>query len=47
MTVRNASGRGGRNQEYALALALALERRCAGIAALAADTDGIDGGRAR
>ena len=43
VTVRNASGRGGRNQEYALALALALEGR-QGISALAADTDGIDGG---
>jgi hydroxypyruvate reductase len=36
-------GRGGPNQEYALALALALHGR-AGIAALAADTDGTDGG---
>jgi len=36
-------GRGGPNQEYALALALALEGR-AGIHALAADTDGTDGG---
>ena len=35
-------GRGGRNTEYALALALALEGR-ANIWALAADTDGIDG----
>jgi hydroxypyruvate reductase len=43
VTVRNRDGRGGRNQEYALALALALER-AAGISALAADTDGIDGG---
>lgn len=43
-TVRvvNPDGRGGRNSEYALALALALDgepRACA----LAADTDGIDG----
>ncbi len=38
-----AHGRGGRNQEYALALALALEG-VPGISALAADTDGIDGG---
>ncbi|HJU30623.1 MAG TPA: DUF4147 domain-containing protein [Hyphomicrobiaceae bacterium] len=43
VTVRHAQGRGGRNQEYALALALAL-RGAPGIAALAADTDGIDGG---
>lgn len=37
------SGRGGPNQEYALALAIALEGT-RGIAALAADTDGTDGG---
>jgi hydroxypyruvate reductase len=43
VTVRNAKGRGGRSQEYALALALALGGR-QGISALAADTDGIDGG---
>jgi len=43
VTVRNAQGRGGRNQEYALALMLALEGE-QGISALAADTDGIDGG---
>jgi hydroxypyruvate reductase len=36
-------GRGGPNQEYALALALALDAT-PGIAALAADTDGTDGG---
>jgi hydroxypyruvate reductase len=36
-------GRGGPNQEYALALALALGG-APGIAALAADTDGTDGG---
>lgn len=42
VTIRGA-GRGGPNQEYALALALALEET-PGIAALAADTDGIDGG---
>lgn len=35
--------KGGPNQEYALALALAL-RGQEGISALAADTDGIDGG---
>ncbi|MEN6542764.1 glycerate kinase [Parvibaculum sp.] len=38
-------GRGGRNQEYALALALAL-RAAPGISAIAGDTDGIDGGSA-
>ena len=43
VTVRNKAGRGGRSQEYALALALALSG-APGIAALAADTDGIDGG---
>jgi hydroxypyruvate reductase len=37
-------GRGGRNSEFALALAIALDRRD-GIFALAADTDGIDGGK--
>jgi hydroxypyruvate reductase len=36
-------GQGGRNQEYALALAVALAGT-PGIAALAADTDGTDGG---
>jgi len=35
-------GRGGRNTEYALALALALRGRL-GVWALAADTDGVDG----
>jgi hydroxypyruvate reductase len=35
-------GRGGRNAEYALALAIALDGR-AGIEAIACDTDGIDG----
>ncbi len=39
-------GRGGPNQEYALALAIHLNG-AAGIAALAADTDGIDGGGGR
>jgi glycerate 2-kinase len=37
------NGRGGPNQEYALALAIGLDG-AAGICALAADTDGIDGG---
>lgn len=36
-------GRGGPNQEYALALALAIDS-AHGISALAADTDGTDGG---
>ena len=36
-------GKGGPNQEYALALAIALDG-AEGIYALAADTDGIDGG---
>lgn len=42
VTVRGR-GRGGPNQEYALALA-GLLRDTAGIAALAGDTDGADGG---
>jgi hydroxypyruvate reductase len=37
------NGRGGPNQEYALALAIALDGE-KGIAALAGDTDGTDGG---
>ncbi|MBI4967986.1 MAG: glycerate kinase [Rhodospirillales bacterium] len=41
VTVRG-SGKGGRNGEFLLALAIALEGR-AGIWALAVDTDGIDG----
>jgi len=36
-------GRGGPNQEYALALAIALDG-AAGIAGIAGDTDGTDGG---
>lgn len=40
---QNTSGQGGPNQEYALALAIALEGTN-GISALAGDTDGIDGG---
>ena len=39
-------GRGGPNQEYALALAIALAET-PGIAALAGDTDGTDGGSGR
>jgi hydroxypyruvate reductase len=41
VTVRG-KGRGGRNAEFLLGLAIALQGR-AGISALAADTDGIDG----
>lgn len=43
VTIRG-NGTGGPNQEYALALALALDG-APGIAALAGDTDGTDGGR--
>jgi glycerate 2-kinase len=42
VTIRG-KGRGGPNQEYALALAIALDG-APGIHALAADTDGSDGG---
>ena len=42
VTIRG-EGRGGPNQEYALALAIALDG-AAGIAALSGDTDGTDGG---
>jgi glycerate 2-kinase len=45
VTIRG-NGRGGPNQEYALALALALDGM-PGIAALAGDTDGTDGGAGR
>ena len=38
----HGQGRGGRNAEFALALAIALDG-AAGIAAIACDTDGIDG----
>ena len=40
------NGRGGPNQEYALALAIGLND-APGISALAADTDGTDGGSGR
>ena len=43
VTIRG-EGHGGPNQEYALALALALDG-ADGIAGIAADTDGTDGGR--
>jgi len=42
VTVRGAGGRGGRCAEFLLALAIELQG-AAGIHALAADTDGIDG----
>lgn len=42
VTVGLGAGRGGRNLEYLLGLALALDG-AAGIAAVACDTDGIDG----
>jgi len=45
VTVRG-DGRGGPNQEYALALALALAGQD-GVSALAGDTDGTDGGAGR
>jgi hydroxypyruvate reductase len=38
----HGQGRGGRNAEFALALAIALDG-ADGIAAIACDTDGIDG----
>jgi hydroxypyruvate reductase len=41
VTIRG-KGRGGRNSEFALSLAIALDGR-KGVYALAADTDGIDG----
>jgi glycerate 2-kinase len=42
VTIRG-EGRGGPNQEYALALAIAIDGM-AGVSALAGDTDGTDGG---
>ncbi len=42
VTVRGSGGKGGRNGEFLLAFALAVDG-CAGIDAFAADTDGIDG----
>jgi len=45
VTVRGG-GRGGRNAEFLLSVAVALDEcagGCAGVAAIAADTDGIDG----
>jgi glycerate 2-kinase len=47
LTVKvRGKGRGGPNQEYALALAVALAGET-GVAALAGDTDGTDGGGGR
>jgi glycerate 2-kinase len=43
VTLHKNGGQGGPNQEYALALAIALEG-ISGISVLAADTDGTDGG---
>jgi glycerate 2-kinase len=42
VTLRGRDGRGGRNGEFLLALAIAIDG-VEGISALAADTDGIDG----
>jgi hydroxypyruvate reductase len=42
VTVQNSNGKGGRNLEYLLGLAIALDG-APGISALACDTDGIDG----
>ena len=42
VTLRSTGGRGGRNTEFLLAFALAIDG-LGGISALAADTDGIDG----
>jgi glycerate 2-kinase len=42
VTVVNKAGRGGRNMEYCLGLAIALDGQ-PGVWALACDTDGIDG----
>jgi glycerate 2-kinase len=42
VTLRGQGGRGGRNAEFALSLALALDA-VPGVTAMAADTDGIDG----
>jgi glycerate 2-kinase len=42
VTVQSLDGKGGRNLEYLLGLAIALDG-APGISALACDTDGIDG----
>jgi hydroxypyruvate reductase len=43
VTVKGPAGRGGRDSEYLLGLAVALDGAGEGITALAADSDGIDG----
>ena len=43
VTVKGPAGRGGRDSEYLLSLAVALDGAGEGITALAADSDGIDG----
>lgn len=45
VTIEGPGGKGGRNTEFLLSLALDLEG-AAGVSALAADTDGIDGSEA-
>nr|WP_323013903.1 glycerate kinase [Devosia sp.] len=45
VTLRGSGGRGGRNAEFLLAFAIAIDGM-EGISALAADTDGIDGSEA-
>ena len=42
VTIKGQGGRGGRNAEFLLALAVALDG-LAGVSAIACDTDGIDG----
>jgi hydroxypyruvate reductase len=42
VTLRESGGRGGRNTEFLLSLALGIDGQ-AGITAMAADTDGVDG----
>jgi hydroxypyruvate reductase len=42
VTLRGTGGRGGRNSEFLLSAAIALDG-IAGVSAMAADTDGIDG----
>ncbi|MDQ2090508.1 glycerate kinase type-2 family protein [Marimonas arenosa] len=42
VTLRGSAGKGGRNSEFLLSFALAIDG-VTGIAALAADTDGVDG----
>ena len=41
LTVRDSSGQGGRNDEFLLSLAIALDS-LPGVYAIACDTDGID-----